>query len=118
MLYHPMFEADSFTNPPAHADGTFLTKLNENKFDPDEEVMRRILSKSANPKPGLPSFVPEPHFWVHHDASTNEVTILKQEPPDPGEMLELNFSPMGLEAAAAVSASYSPLSAPIVDPFS
>mmetsp|Transcript_96346 Transcript_96346/g.155452 ORF Transcript_96346/g.155452 Transcript_96346/m.155452 type:complete len:106 (+) Transcript_96346:1150-1467(+) len=57
--------------------------------------MPRILSTSATPKPGLPSFVPEPQFWVHHDASTNEVKVLKQKPADPGERLELNFSPMG-----------------------
>ena len=50
--YRPMFGADSFTNPPAHADGTFLTKINENKFELDEEVMRRILSTSAKPKQG------------------------------------------------------------------
>ena len=55
---------------------------------------------------------------MHHDTSTNEVKVLKQEPPDPGERLELNSSADGVEEAAAVSASYSPLSAPIVDPFS
>jgi len=45
--------------------------------------MQRILSESINPKQGLPSFVPEPQSGVHHDTSTIEVEVLKQEPPDP-----------------------------------